>query len=386
MSSKASTKKKPKTFSRKARVPTPDPPADRDDDIVDSDGLAKVDEPRTKKQSPVPNSDDEEVECLPLDIDLLKPKKKAKGSAKVVPTKPVKPTKTSLLEQLADFRRDQTPSTSQPTGSGNTSIPNLDPDAASASSPLSSPGSAHHAEAIKDVENYMGDLEEEEPEDPNKCPLCEEAVERSYYFDFWIGKKKTVFYQTMFCKEHKRRKALDEYKKRGYIEIDWDDFPSKIRDYHPRLKAVLRNEKPSEYRDKHAQRLADRDARAVRKQLDSDTAYDSTTGYYGSRGKRAMMEGITSQLGPVIKECVERDPVVAFNGFATFIQSVLVPELTVWMIMDDKGCSEMKAREIVQESGALGEVVNEEVEDRVAVVESEDESELEELEGLPPDE
>jgi hypothetical protein len=228
----------------------------------------------------------------------------------------------------------------------------------------------------------MVDLPEEAPEVTNKCPLCEEPVKESHYLDFWIGKKKTVFYQTLFCKEHKRRKALKEYRDKGYPEIDWEDLPSRIRDYHPRLKAVLRNEKPSEYRQKHAQRLADRDARAVRIQLDSDAAYESTTGYYGSRGKRAMMEAITSQLGPVISECAERDRVVAFNGFATFVQSVLVPELTVWMIMDDKDFSEKKAREVVQESGALGEVVNEEVEDRVAFVESEDESELEELEGF----
>jgi hypothetical protein len=351
-----------------------------------------------REQAPTDDEDDDlsDISMAELDTSLLKTKKKTKkapadaGEDKLLPldgetiaqSPPAKIAKPSLLEQLADYRRDQTPTTSQPTGSGNTSNPNFDPDVSNTSSPLSSPGSAHRAEAIQDVEKYMVDLPEEAPEVTDKCPLCEEPVKKSDYLDFWIGKKKTVFYQTLFCKEHKRRKALKEYRDKGYPEIDWEDFPSKIRDYHPRLKAVLRNKKPSEYREKHAQRLADRDARAVRKQLDSDAAYESTTGYYGSRGKRAMMEGITSQLGPVIKECVERDPVVAFNGFATFVQSVLVPELTVWMIMDDNDFSERKAREIVQESGALGEIVNEEVEDRVAVVESEDESELEELDGF----
>jgi len=338
-----------------------------------------------KTQAQEPDSIDDKDEDLSdismaeLDTSLLKTKKKKR----IAQSPPAKLSKPSLLEQLADYRRDQTPSTSQPTRSGNTSHLNLDPNVSSTSSPLSSPSSAHHADAIQDVENYMGDLEEETPEATDKCPLCEEPVEKSHYFDFWIGKKKTVSYQTKFCKEHKRRKANKEYQEKGYPEIDWDEFPSKIRDYHPQLKAVLRNEKPSEYRDKHAQRLADKDARAVRKQLNSDAAYESTTGYFGSRGKRAMMEGIASQLGLVIAECVERDPVVAFNGFATFIQSVLVPELTVWMVMDDKGVSEKKAKEVVRESGALGEVVNEEVEDTVAFLESDDGSELEELERSP---
>ena len=373
--------KKTIQYSKKTQVQKLDSIDDEDDDLSDI-SMAELDtsllntkkKKKKRKRKAAYEDKDEEDKLLALDGEII------------AQSPPAKLSKPSLLEQLADYRRDQTPSTSQPTGSGNTFNPNLDPNVSDTSSPLSSPSSAHHADAIKDVENYMGDLQEETPEATDKCPLCEEPVEKSHYFDFWIGKKKTVFYQTMFCKDHKRRKANKEYKDKGYPEIDWDDFPSKIRDYHPQLKAVLRNEKPSEYRDKHAQRLADKDARAVRKQLNSDAAYESTTGYFGSRGKRAMMEGIASQLGPVIKECVERDPVVAFNGFATFIQSVLVPELTIWMTMDDKGVSEKKAKELVQESGALGEVVNEEVEDTVTVLESEDESELEELVSVLDDE
>jgi hypothetical protein len=374
--------KKTIRYSKKAQVRELDSTDDKNDDLSDI-SMAELDtsllnakkkKKKKKKRKAAYDDDDEEDKLLALDGETI------------AQSPPAKLPKPSLLEQLADYRRDQTPSTSQPAGSGNTFNPNLDPNVSDTSSPLSSPSSAHNADAIKDVENYMGDLQEETSEATDKCPLCEEPVEKAHYFDFWIGKKKTVFYQTMFCKDHKRRKANKEYKDKGYPEIDWDDFPSKIRDYHPQLKAVLRNEKPSEYRDKHAQRLADKDARAVRKQLDSDAAYESTTGYFGSRGKRAMMEAIASQLGPVIKECVERDPVVAFNGFATFIQSVLVPELTVWMTMDDKGVSEKKAKELVQESGALGEVVNEEVEDTVTVLESEDEIELEELESFLDDE
>lgn len=346
--------KKPKTFSRKDKPPL--------SETILNDATS--------------DSDDSLAE-----LDQLKSKTKPISTPEPTPKNPTKRTKRSLLEIAEEIRPNQKLASSQLSGSQTASLPNLDPYISGKSTPLSSldsldpPGPSLIAPdaAIRDLEQYLADLPDAS-EATSKCTICEETVDPLHYTEFWEGKRKTVQHQTLFCKEHKKRKALEEYKKNGYPHIDWDAFPDKIQQYHPDLIAVLRNTKSSRYRDLHAQRLADRDERTVRKLIDSDAIFQSTTGYYGSRGQRAMMEAIVSELGPVIRECVKSDPVVAFNGIANFVQAVLVPELTIWMVMDDKSCSEAKAREIVQQSGALGEVVHEEVEDRVRVVESEESS------------
>ncbi|KAF2790952.1 hypothetical protein K505DRAFT_327230 [Melanomma pulvis-pyrius CBS 109.77] len=373
--SRTSTAKKPITFSRKERQPDLDldPIDDEDDSDSELAELTKL-TPRKKEQVAYKEDEDEDM----LSLDFIPSKKSAKDAPEPPSGKTARP---DLLDQLANFRKDQTLATSPRSGSPHSTLPNFDPHTSGNSTPLSSLSSLsseHPAETIHALEQYLAEHSTETTDASEKCALCEDSIDPEHYTSFWAGKEKNVFLQTLFCKEHKKRKALEEYKKKGYPQIDWDAFPGKVREYNSQLIAVLRDERPSHYRDVHAQRLADREERTVRKLLDSDAIFESTTGYYGSRGKRAMMEAITTQLHAVIKECVERDSVVAFNGFANFVQAVLVPELTVWMVMDELEVSEAKAKEIVEESGALGEAVNEEVEDRVDVVESEDESEPEE--------
>ncbi|KAF2705391.1 hypothetical protein K504DRAFT_460641 [Pleomassaria siparia CBS 279.74] len=326
---------------------------------------------RKVPQLPVQTSDDEDEDSDGLEKIAFNPLLNSK-EPRTLKTQPATTSKPSLLE-LATLLKNQTTSSSRASDSQSTSLPNLDPPKSGASTPRSSLlSSPRHTETLQNLEQYLDELPAETEDANKRCPVCEETVDSNYYDEFWVDKVRNVHHQTLFCKEHKKREAWEDYRQKGYPEMDWTTFPDKIRMYHPRLKAVLQNKRPSHYRDIHAQRLADREERTVRKLLDSDAIFEATTGYYGSRGKRAMMETITSQLGSVIRNCAKRDPVVAFNGIANFVQHVLVPELTVWMVMDDKAVSEAKAKEIVQESGALGEVVNEEVDDKVDYLTSED--------------
>ena len=50
----------------------------------------------------------------------------------------------------------------------------------------------------------------------------------------------------------------------------------------------------------------------------------------------------------------------AGGGVSAYVQAVLVPELATALIKEDMGVNEDRAREIVKESAALGELVNEE--------------------------
>ncbi|KAL5410776.1 hypothetical protein PMIN04_010511 [Paraphaeosphaeria minitans] len=221
------------------------------------------------------------------------------------------------------------------------------------------------------------------PVPDSKCALCQDPVDASEQRDFWAAHPThTVRDQMLFCKAHKRSKAQRAYTACGFPAIDWAVLPSRICRLHDDLVAILRNETPKEsvYRQIHAKRLGSGKAAALpskrRGRKDASEvmekglkeridATSSSTGYYGPRGKRVMMDVITSDLSDEIRQVAPKDPVVGRSGFAMFLQAVLVPECAVLLVMQDLGVGWEGAREVVEGSGGVGEKVNEEVEDEV---------------------
>jgi hypothetical protein len=283
-----------------------------------------------------------------------------------IPNSPTKKRSRNIMDTLAAYNK--------------TKRPNLDPNASGDSTPLSSLTFAESPkrpseESIQKLEQYFADLPPDEWE--SRCPLCEKPVQ--HYWDYWKGKKMTVHHQKMFCRDHNFREAQEEYRSNGYPDIDWDTFPETIKRHHPKLIAILRNDtklkKPSYYRDQHAERQAIGERPTVKSMLNDDKMLEAKTGYYGARGRRAMMESITAQLVDVIRECNEKDPVVSFLGMANFVLRVLVPELTIELVKQDLKVGDEEAMRIIEESGEVGDVVHPEVEDVVIRTDSEDEVE-----------
>lgn len=247
-----------------------------------------------------------------------------------------------------------------------------------------------------DNNNTLDALEQEPPlarqDDDTICALCQDTVDEDEQVEFWkFRSSRTIRDQMLFCKEHKRSKALKEYKAEGYPDIDWSGFPSRIRSHKEELVELLRNEtvEESSYRRKHAESLLSGKAAVLRtkkrtrkaqdlekgeQELDNLETEGSSTGYYGPRGKRIMMEVITKDLSDTIREVAAKDPVVGRSGFAMFLQAVLLPELTIMLVMEDKEVGRGVAEEIIRESAGLGTLLHEEVEDDVRVG-SEDEDE-----------
>jgi hypothetical protein len=286
------------------------------------------------------------------------------------PSSPTKRTKPSLLQSLGRYRGEPTPDAQV------SDRITLDLNRSGSSTPLSSlQPDDPSGECLQLLEQYAADLPGTESED--RCPLCDKSIDIDYYRSYWRGKKSTVRNQQIFCREHTKHTALAEYKRRGYPEIDWSHLPSRIAKHHPLLESIIRNEHPSHYRDIQAENVADR--QTGRKMQETNVSLHLTqTGYYGSRGSRAMMETITDKLAGVIREYEVKDRVVASAGMANFVLRVLVPELTIRLVMEDYKLSERsmsEAEEIVKKSGELGAVVNEELRDEVLEVASEGEEE-----------
>ncbi|KAJ4287276.1 hypothetical protein N0V90_012674 [Kalmusia sp. IMI 367209] len=278
---------------------------------------------------------------------------------------PAKPARQSLLERLGYAIPSSDPT-------------NIDHQASGASTPLSS---------VPEIFENPSEPEQE-PESPPcqdedaVCALCQEIVDVEEQEDFWrTHHSRTVRNQMLFCKEHKRRKAQSDYHNQGFPEIDWAELPYRIRKFEPDLIKLLKNEneEESEYRKKHAEKLLSGKAAALpsrrrnkKEELEQDIletfdAASSSTGYYGPRGRRIMMEVITTDHSDLIREIAAKDPVVGRSGFAVFLQAVLVPELTTLLVMEDKQVGKCMAYEIVKESAELGTLLHEEVDDEIEV-------------------
>lgn len=73
---------------------------------------------------------------------------------------------------------------------------------------------------------------------------------------------------------------------------------------------------------------------------------------------RHRLHEITVRLASFVGDAGKKDRLIAQGGVAAFIQTVLVPELGVRLIMEDMNVRETKARAILDESREIGEKLN----------------------------
>lgn len=339
-----------KEYSTNA-LPPPKSADDSDSDVsMEPIDEVKFPSPRRKKGQGILKSKDKSSEVNELD-----------------------PERKGFLAQLAQYRQDRAQTSSQNSASNSNALELI---TSGANSPQSSMHSAAMCtskvseESLEALERYDSNLSPSPSDIPctSRCPLCDDPVDEGYYTAFWYGKKKTVRQQQIFCSEHTKRDALEKYNQLGYPDIDWIAFPERIKSHHPHLIAIVKNEteKPSQYRQEHAKRATAGERQTVHNMMEDDNVFDSKTGYYGARGRRVMMDAIisSSKLSDVIRDCAD-DEVVSFGGVANFVQRVLVPELTIALVMEDRGCEEGEAKKVIEDSGSLGMKVHEEIEDTI---------------------
>jgi hypothetical protein len=187
-----------------------------------------------------------------------------------------------------------------------------------------------------------------------KCPWCGDAVSEQALKDYSKGKRLNVQMQTRFCAKHKKETAMDTWRERGYPHIDWNRFEKRLEDHQEYLARIVDGKK-SYYRDMLAEKIQTGQARSLKKEGDLNP------GYYGPRGCKVMCDYLVEEFGESLKENATKDRVIAGRGSAAFIQSVLVAELAVQLIIEDMGVSAGEAREIMEESKTLGELLHEEI-------------------------
>ena len=181
-----------------------------------------------------------------------------------------------------------------PSSKTTSSLPSTSFDDTSASSPLSSPPPEIE---IVDVSPTQKDVEyvtnaalvfAREDSAP-KCPLCNERVD-SLFFEEWTGGRRlTIRQQADFCKAYKKHMAEAEWKKQGFPEIEWQCLDERLNKYHDDIDDILQGRRFSFYRNVFEDLVKGGRDRTLRKNLmKEDDFEESTPGYYGSRGARAM--------------------------------------------------------------------------------------------------
>ncbi|KKY26066.1 hypothetical protein UCDDS831_g01576 [Diplodia seriata] len=185
--------------------------------------------------------------------------------------------------------------------------------------------------------------------------------------------------QMEFCEAHRRATAREEYAAREYPNIDFDALSTppietgygggddgnggtsggRIERFRDDLVGVIRRERPSAFRDAADEAAARGEGRNLKKTVAADEALTGmTVGYYGPRGRRVMEAWVTRELADEIRESAGRDRLIGFKTVSGFIQEVLVPELAMRLVAEDLDVGEARAREVLRESGEIGELVN----------------------------
>ncbi|PNY26896.1 Uncharacterized protein TCAP_03177 [Tolypocladium capitatum] len=186
------------------------------------------------------------------------------------------------------------------------------------------------------------------------CPWCGEPVDKALLDESSKGKRMNVRQQTRFCRKHRKQTAVEMWQANGYPKVDWQVLDERFAEHHTLLLDIV-NGKSSHFRSILGEKIQSGQARSMKKEDNLNP------GYYGPRGFNLMCDYLVNEFGDLLKEKAVDDRVIAGRGSAAFIQSVLVAELAVQLIKDDMGVSVADARDIMEESKSLGEMVHEEV-------------------------
>lgn len=227
------------------------------------------------------------------------------------------------------------------------------------SSPLSSPPESPLHDTV--------DLSDEAEEASSVCPMCKQRVAGDDMKRLMSGVGRlSVRKQAEFCRGHQVRSAREEWQRRQYPTIDWDDVSRRIEGLYPEMEDLLRGKRRSIFREALEGRIKTGAHRTLKQSMMTHDGRKmmmmmTTTGYYGPRGAQLFAEKILARFSNLLRQLAgRRDAVLASRGVSEYIQAVLVPELAVLLVRQDLGVDADRAREVLRESNEMGELMNDE--------------------------
>lgn len=201
-----------------------------------------------------------------------------------------------------------------------------------------------------------------------RCPMCYQPVDSDALRAFGTMNMRQ---QAKFCHSHQKKDAMETWELEEYPEIQWENLDSRIAQHYAFIKELV------DGKDSHYRAILEETVKSGKDRNLLKSNSNLTPGYYGSRGLTEISESIMRRFTKQLKDRAPADPIMSARGFAGFVQSVLVPEVTVKLIMEDMSVDIERARKILIESVGVGELIHEEIKDVVTrtVDDSEDDDE-----------
>ncbi|KAL1637188.1 hypothetical protein SLS56_000847 [Neofusicoccum ribis] len=308
-----------------------------------------------------------------LEQNKLRTNKSEKRNSKSIDAPSPSKTKAPELKMLDDIDPPTSSNSStKPSGQRRSKRGRKDGEvsaAATSGSRPSPPTGSDHSERTSPPSFSVLDDEADEADDINPagnyeqsalCPICRTPVDR-LLLEEWQGSKlyMRINKQIAFCEAHKRATAAEEYAAREYPAVAFGALAARAERFRAGLVEVVRRERPSAFRDAAAEAAALGRGRNMLATSRLDEGLTGmSVGYYGPRGRRAMETWVTARLADEIRVAAGRDRLIGYKSVSGFIQEVLVPELAMRLVAEDLDVGEARAREVLAESGEIGELVN----------------------------
>ncbi|RPB10135.1 hypothetical protein P167DRAFT_276433 [Morchella conica CCBAS932] len=192
---------------------------------------------------------------------------------------------------------------------------------------------------------------------PDLCVICNEVLPigtlDAWRYDDGELKPIRMAEWSIICNEHKEAGFQEQWDKRGYPVINWGELKKRVERHHQILVDIVTNKVTSPFRDVLV--LQQKETRGNAAMLLRKDVRLQYPGYYGPRGSSILLHEITRRLGSFIGDAAKKDRLIGQGGVSAFIQTVLVPELGVRLIMEDLNVGEPEARKILDVSQDLGE-------------------------------
>ncbi|PYH43293.1 RTC4 family protein [Aspergillus saccharolyticus JOP 1030-1] len=249
---------------------------------------------------------------------------------------------------------------------------NLDDSDSSSSTALSSASSTLLEELARFDESLLGSEDEWNTLEPSLCPWCKESVPRELLRRFQAQPKQRMREQRRFCESHKHTAVEREWREKGYPTINWEAFEQRIEPHLESLDRILEPESSSFYRNILDTKLKSGEAKNFRLDMHGEGLEDISCGYYGTRGATKMLERIMVRYARKLRRLGSEDQIVNTAGVAGYAQAVLVPELAMRLVKEDMKVDDDQARQILRDSMELGEAMNPELSDKIAVKEADE--------------
>ena len=246
--------------------------------------------------------------------------------------------------------------------------------------PTATPPSSHPINSSPPLTASPPDSDEEVEEIeeidmlPSSCPLCGATVDETFKLDWELehaaGRRMNMKLQERFCQAHKERNAQHTWRDRAYPEVDWSGLAKRFKKHNARLQTIMEGKIHSTYRADLETKVRENKTRTAMHGLETGAERGASVGYYGSKGAKMMTEYILTAFSGKLRKLAAADRVIAAKGVSGgvsgYVQSVMVPELAVALVMEDCHVEAKEARQILLESADVGEALNAEEAEKVA--------------------